>query len=262
MGHHIAWRWGVAFFLAAAVWGCGQSQPPAARPVSEANPAKPAKADSQVFHAIAEAKLPAPADNVANTQTARSDNDPDSAEPAPLPASAAPAPFNDAEAAQLTMPAVRLTQGHADKCRLLVSDNLPDFQLPDLDGQPQSLAKLLGAKATVVVFWNAASATSLEELADLYPDVAKKFSANGVVVVGINTRDDPQLARELVKQAGAQFTNLTDRDGAARKQVADHKPPLTYVVDATGRIRWFDLEYSPSTRRELGQAIRYLLTHD
>jgi uncharacterized protein RhaS with RHS repeats len=70
------------------------------------------------------------------------------------------------------------------------------------------------------------------------------------------------LARELVKQAGAQFTNLTDRDGAARKQVADHKPPLTYVVDATGRIRWFDLEYSPSTRRELGQAIRYLLTHD
>jgi hypothetical protein len=35
--------------------------------------------------------------------------------------------------------------------------------------------------------------------------------------------------------------------------------PRTYLLDSSGKILWFDLEYSRSTRRELNQAIRYVL---
>jgi len=31
--------------------------------------------------------------------------------------------------------------------------------------------------------------------------------------------------------------------------------PWTFVLDANGKIVWFDLEYSLSTRRELQQAL-------
>jgi peroxiredoxin len=92
--------------------------------------------------------------------------------------------------------------------------------------------------------------------------VLNRFSGNGVAVVGVNTGDDPQAARELIKLAGARFPNLSDRQGEAFKQVATTKVPRTYLVDASGKILWFDLEYSRTTRRELLQAIRYTLTHE
>jgi peroxiredoxin len=120
---------------------------------------------------------------------------------------------------------------------------------------------MLGSKLTVVVFWNGAKPTALEELRDLGPDVLSRYSGNGVGVVGINTGDNPQLARELVKQNAVRFPNLSDPDGAALKQVASGKLPRTYLVDRAGKVLWFDLEYSQGTRRELVQAIRYALAH-
>ena len=159
------------------------------------------------------------------------------------------------------MPQVSLTHGLAETCRVQVGDNLPDLQLDDLEGHQQSLAKLYGAKLTVVLFWNGTKPTALDELRDLGPDVLNRFSGNGVAVVGVNTLDNPQSARELVGQAGARYPNLSDPQGEAFKQVATTKVPRTFLVDAQGKILWFDLEYSRSTRRELVQAIRYRLTH-
>ncbi len=35
--------------------------------------------------------------------------------------------------------------------------------------------------------------------------------------------------------------------------------PRTYLVDSQGKILWFDMEYSRSTRRDLRDAIRVVL---
>ena len=48
---------------------------------------------------------------------------------------------------------------------------------------------------------------------------------------------------------------LMDPQGKALAQVATRYLPRTYLVDAAGKIVWFDMEYSPSTRRQLIQAI-------
>jgi peroxiredoxin len=178
------------------------------------------------------------------------------------PTKSSPAAFTDPQAAELTMPTVALSDGHAKLCRVRVGDQLPDFQLTDLEGKAQSLGQLLGPKLTVVTFWTRSQPSALEELADLSPDILDRFSQYGVGVVGINEADDPQSALEIAQQAKAQFPNLSDRDGSALGQVATAKLPRTYLIDSSRNILWFDLEYSRTTRRELAQAIRFWLAHN
>jgi hypothetical protein len=53
---------------------------------------------------------------------------------------------------------------------------------------------------------------------------------------------------------------LLDAEGKALDAVATEKLPRTYLLDASGQILWFDIEYSESTRRELKNAIVWHLT--
>jgi hypothetical protein len=41
--------------------------------------------------------------------------------------------------------------------------------------------------------------------------------------------------------------------------VASEKLPRTYLLDASGKILWFDIEYSRTTRQQLLSAIRFSL---
>jgi peroxiredoxin len=131
--------------------------------------------------------------------------------------------------------------------------------LADLKGQRRTLGDLLGKKLTVIAFWNAKQPTALDELADLEPKFGQRFSPDGVSVVGINSGDDPKLAAELADHARCSFVNLSDADSKALAEVGAPKTPRTYLLDASGKILWFDIEYSRTTRRELAQAIRFAL---
>ena len=134
----------------------------------------------------------------------------------------------------------------------------PTCKLADLQGTSAIARQTDGTKLTVIMFWNGAQPSAVQELIDLGPDIADRFSGHGVAVVGINVGDDPQLAGELAKTADARFPILSDPQGAAFAQLASKKIPRTYLVDAAGKIAWLDIEYSRTTRRELSQAIRYL----
>ena len=154
---------------------------------------------------------------------------------------------------------MNLTEQHAATCRVGVGDPFPDFELPDVEGQQQSLSQLSGDRLTLVVFWNAAEPTALEELADLARYHQPRFGDRGLAIVAVNTGDDAQLAGELAQQAGAQFAVLSDADGSVFEQVATEKIPRTYLLDPSGTILWFDMEYSTTTRRDMVEAIRYSL---
>ena len=251
------------------VAGCGQtSSGPDQSTSAGTSPAKPTHvydvepasatrkidaADDQVSQAVAIAEA-SPADTAVATA--------DIAEPAALPvAPKGPLPLNDALDAESVMPQVALTEAHAKTCLVRVGDQLPNFELADLKGEKHPLGELMGAKLTVVFFWTGKLPTALTELADMQSKFQTRFGNDGVAIVGINSGDDPQLAAELVEQAGAKFTNLSDRDRAAFAQVAAEKMPRTYLVDPAGKILWFDIEYSRSTRRDLASAIQFSLAH-
>jgi peroxiredoxin len=265
-------RRSLTFFLLAAACGCTQSSPPQAaksRPAAATSAEqsesvdRSAVVDSEVRPATAEAKIESVAERAAKPEQPVEADAADStgAEPAKLTDVKAIVPYGEMTDADLKMPLVSMTHAHTEACRVKVGDQFPEVELKDLADQAQPLAKLRGQKMTVVVFWNGKKANAREELADLEPAILARFGASGVGIVGVNTGDDPQLAGELAKQAGASFPVMSDPQETLLAQVAPGKVPSTYLLDATGKVLWFDIEYSRTTRRELVEAIRYTLVH-
>jgi peroxiredoxin len=158
-----------------------------------------------------------------------------------------------------SMPAVVLSEGHQALCRVKVGDMMPEMELEQLGGGRRRFAELAGKKATVVVFWKSDRRMTREQLADLGPDVVEPFGGEGVAVIGIAVGESSENARAALERTGADFPNLLDADGKAFAQVGAEKLPRTYLLDPQGKILWFDIEYSLSTRRELHQALRALL---
>jgi thioredoxin-dependent peroxiredoxin len=153
------------------------------------------------------------------------------------------------------VPPVLLTDQHAALCRVKVGDAMPEIELPKLDGGNAKLSDLYGKAATVVVFWKGDRQMAVDELADLGPDVVKKLGSRGVEVVGIAVGEPAGAVRSMIQKTAADFPQLIDADGKAFDKVGSKKLPWTLVLDANGKIVWFDLEYSLATRRELQQAL-------
>lgn len=163
---------------------------------------------------------------------------------------------NAQEAAEpATVPSVELSKEHQDLCRVKVGDSLPEVELPKVGGGNAKLSELYGKGATVVVFWKGNRQMALDELADLGPDVVEKFGPKGVEVVGVAVTEPESDANAAIQKSAASFTQLLDADGKAFEQVGAKKFPWTLVLDANGKIIYFDLEYSSATRRELKQAL-------
>jgi peroxiredoxin len=161
----------------------------------------------------------------------------------------------DAGPPPVEVPPVLLTEQHAALCRVKVGDAMPEVELPRVLGGSAKLADLYGKAATVVVFWKGDRQMAVDELADLGPDVVQKLGSRGVEVVGISVNEPADVAGPTIRKTAADYPQLLDADGKAFAKVGSKKLPWTLVLDASGKIVWFDLEYSLATRRELQQAL-------
>lgn len=162
-----------------------------------------------------------------------------------------------------TIPKVAMTKELLDTCLVRVGDVMPDAGLPGLDGKPQPLAGLRGQKLTVVCFWKSGATelgvqVALELLSDLR-DLSEAYSQQGVGFVGINEGDPLEVVRRHVADAKASFPNLLDPDGSFFGKVATGRLPRVYLLDPEGKILWFDLEFSLTTRRSLKKGIQVAL---
>jgi peroxiredoxin len=154
------------------------------------------------------------------------------------------------------VPSVLLSKGHANLSRVKVGDSLPAIELPKAgDAKKTKLSDLYGKAATVVVFWADDRKMSHTEMADLATDVIEPYGAKGVSVVGVAVKEKPDKATAAVKEVGKEIPMLVDDKGTAFAQVGSRRLPRTFVLDANGKILWFDIEYSHATRRELQQAL-------
>jgi len=156
-------------------------------------------------------------------------------------------------------PKVVLSKAHASTCRKKVGDLFPKMTLQDLAGQETPLAKWLGKPLTLVVFWDADHVYSNEQFRRLATEVEVPFAKNGVSIVTIHVGSQATQLADLQKQYGGSFTCLVDPDGKQFAQVADGKPPRSYLLNAQNQIVWMDVEYSLSTQRELTNAIQFYL---
>jgi peroxiredoxin len=136
-----------------------------------------------------------------------------------------------AQAARATRPATDA------KPAVAIGAVVPDFKLPDADGNEHTLASLKGSKGTVIIFIATKCPVSNaynERMAKL----AAEYRARGVNVVGINSNSNEPAAEVKAHAAdkGLAFTILKD-DGS---QIADRfnaqYTPESFLLDAAGKL--------------------------
>ncbi len=168
-----------------------------------------------------------------------------------------------APASPPSIPKVYLTEEQRKSSRIRVGDLLPGAALADLSGKTRSIRGQFGKRLTVLVFFHAGGMVdnmrSKELLQDLDRDVIAAHGKQGVAVIAVDVRDPPETVKSLVQEAQASYPVLLDTDGAYFARLAAGVFPRIYVLDPEGKVLWFDLEYSTTTRHSLKQTILAVL---
>ncbi len=163
------------------------------------------------------------------------------------------------------IPQVVLTETEDLACRVKQGDVLPDAPLSDLTGETRPLAELrAGKKLTVVCFWQngdtlGGQLKAEEMLQDLQKDFFEVYADKGVQVVGVNVGGPEDETRKRVTNTAITFPTLLDPNGSLFAEVATAGLPRVYLLDAAGKIVWFDIEFSGDTRRILEESIKLML---
>lgn len=149
------------------------------------------------------------------------------------------------------IPRVALSEQHRAMCKVGVGDKMPPLGLKTPNGDSQQLKSLAGKMATVVVFYQSDGWMTKSLLRDLPRDVVERFGKQGVQGITIAVNRKPKLIKGIV--------SLSDPKGEALAQVGSGRLPRVYVLNAEGKIVWFDIEYSHATRRELKTTLLHLV---
>ena len=117
----------------------------------------------------------------------------------------------------------------------LIDRPLPKFSVPAL-AEPQRLvtpADLQGHIALLNV-WATWCPTCLAEHANL-----KALAEQGVVIYGVNYKDDPEKARQWLQRFGDPYRlTINDEAGQLGIDLGVYGAPETYLLDARGVIRY------------------------
>lgn len=164
----------------------------------------------------------------------------------------------------LAIPKVGLTETLRATCLVNVGDIMPGGEPLAADGRRISVQSQYGEKFTVLFFWseggsNYARLTADSALKDIQDDLIEPYAGKGLKVIGVNVGDKPPLVRQQLEKIGVKLTCYFDPDKAFFGRVATSKLPRIYLLDASGKIIWFDTDYSQATRRNLMQAVSVVL---
>jgi hypothetical protein len=164
----------------------------------------------------------------------------------------------------LAIPKVGLTDTLRATCLVNEGDIFPDGEVRQSDGSKVSLQSQYGEKFTVVYLWseggsNYARLTADASLQDLQSDIVNPYAGKGIKVFGINVGDNPQSVRQQLEKNGVKLSCYFDADKTFFSKVAKSKLPRVYLLDASGKIIWFDTEFSQASRRNLMQAIQVVI---
>lgn len=106
---------------------------------------------------------------------------------------------------------------------LKVGDRAPDFTLPDTDGKPVTLSKLLEKGPVILAFYPKAFTPGCTAQNQHFRDHIGEVSAKGAQVVGISV-DDVETQRKFKEKYRLPFPLLSDHAGKVSEQYSGKMP--------------------------------------
>lgn len=169
----------------------------------------------------------------------------------------------DGKAQAVAVPKVYLSERHETMVNVGVGDTFPELLLPEVDrpGDPPPFSARLGKLVTVVGVFGRDSAMAKTLLRDLEIDINQlppSSDGSTALPIAMATGLSSETAQKLATESGYKGLLLLDETGKGFEQLGNTRMPRVYVLDAEGKIVWFDIEYSNATRREMKQAIEAL----
>lgn len=185
--------------------------------------------------------------------------EPEEKEPIPIDVSETLTP----EAASI--PGVKLPEADEATCLIKVGDVLPEGELTTVDGEKKAIGEMLGKGGSVIFFWTAGSSEIAEKtvalaLADLQGDAQAVHGDKGLAVLAINPKDPPEKVKQILGSVDVSYPVLVDAGGSYFAKIATENLPRIYVLDATGKVVWFDVEFSEVSREALKQTLQVMLS--
>lgn len=111
----------------------------------------------------------------------------------------------------------------------------PEFQLPDLLQPTQRIDnRTLPAEPFLLNVWGSWCPSCIAEFPFLI-----ELKQQGYAIYGLNYRDNPQAARQMLVSKGNPFARvLNDHDGKLALALGVYGAPETYLIDGDGIIRF------------------------
>jgi thioredoxin-dependent peroxiredoxin len=124
---------------------------------------------------------------------------------------------------------------------LHVGDRAPDFTLPDTDGKPVTLSKLLEQGPVVVFFFPKAFTPGCTRQTSNFRDKYDEIKKKGAQVVAISV-DDVETLRKFKADRQAQYTFLSDSQKKVVPLYSGTMPVVglanraNFVIDKDGKV--------------------------
>ena len=114
----------------------------------------------------------------------------------------------------------------------------PEFTLPDMDGEMQSLEDFRG-RVVMLNFWATWCPPCRREMPSMQR-LYEKYRERGLTVVAVNQFEDPDLVFEFTGRLSLEptFPILFDRESRVSEQYGVKGLPTTYLLDKAGRIQF------------------------
>ncbi len=111
----------------------------------------------------------------------------------------------------------------------------PDIALPMLSGEARTLADLRG-QVVILNFWATWCGPCRAEMPAL-AEIQTQYTSRGVIVIGVNQREDAGSIRRYLDSIGVDFPIALDPTGESNRQYRVLGLPTTYLIDRQGVIR-------------------------
>lgn len=141
------------------------------------------------------------------------------------------------------------------------TQTLPSVQVKDIDGQPMDFKAVADSgKLTIISFWATWCAPCIKELEAInehYSEWQEKYNMK-LVAVSIDDARNSKKVKPKVLGYGWTYQILLDENMDLARAMNVNNPPMTFIVDGTGKIVWSHQGYTPGAEEELEAKLKEL----